>query len=342
MKNINAKIYYPTIDIAKFIAALFVVAIHTMPLDSVNATASFVLNHEIARLAVPFFFVSSGFLLADKDITDKEVVFNYLKRLIILYSIWSILYLPIIIIDWQSNQLTIFQDIGLYLRDYFAGGSYGHFWYFTSLIYTVFTIYLLNKKYTLKIILIISFILYIICTLGNTYYGLLKYMPLVKKYYRIQYKLFNTFRIGLFFGMMFVTIGLYIKKYNISYSLRKSMVAFILSLCALIIEVFMLKRLSIMGNLEMPFSMIPATYFLFIILKNGCLENKRIYTFLRHSSILIYTSHMLLVWLAKRFHFNSLHSCVYFLLIAAASILFSVCVLFLENKKHFWWLKYLH
>ncbi len=51
------------LDWGRLLAALLVVAIHTSPLGSFNAEADFVLTRIVARLAVPFFMLCSGYFL---------------------------------------------------------------------------------------------------------------------------------------------------------------------------------------------------------------------------------------------------------------------------------------
>ena len=57
---------YGVLDIAKFISALLVIAIHCAPFYQVNETWNFVYVQIIARLAVPFFFTASGWLFFQK------------------------------------------------------------------------------------------------------------------------------------------------------------------------------------------------------------------------------------------------------------------------------------
>ena len=54
---------YAGIDYFRLIAALLIIAIHTSPLDSFSETGDFILTRMIARVAVPFFFMTSGFFL---------------------------------------------------------------------------------------------------------------------------------------------------------------------------------------------------------------------------------------------------------------------------------------
>ena len=103
MINVERKTYY-ALDVAKFISAFLVVCIHTGPLLDVDATGNFILVQILARLAVPFFFVASGFLFFRKldfkreynDYENKTQLKHYLWRLCKIYIIWTILYLSLI------------------------------------------------------------------------------------------------------------------------------------------------------------------------------------------------------------------------------------------------------
>lgn len=54
---------YPLLDWFRMAAAVLVVAIHTSPLSSFNESADFILTRIIARIAVPFFFLITGFFM---------------------------------------------------------------------------------------------------------------------------------------------------------------------------------------------------------------------------------------------------------------------------------------
>lgn len=53
---------YVGIDYFRVIAAFLIVAIHTSPFASFSETGDFIFTRIIARVAVPFFFMTSGFL----------------------------------------------------------------------------------------------------------------------------------------------------------------------------------------------------------------------------------------------------------------------------------------
>lgn len=52
-----------TIDIAKFLAALLVIAIHTSLFEDLDGQLYFLFNSVLCRLAVPFFAATTGYYL---------------------------------------------------------------------------------------------------------------------------------------------------------------------------------------------------------------------------------------------------------------------------------------
>ncbi|NLM03852.1 MAG: acyltransferase, partial [Clostridiales bacterium] len=54
---------YGGLDYFRIIAAALVVAIHTSPLSIINDRADFIFTRILCRIAVPFFFMVSGFFL---------------------------------------------------------------------------------------------------------------------------------------------------------------------------------------------------------------------------------------------------------------------------------------
>lgn len=109
----SGRVSYPDLDIAKLLMACFVVEIHTRPLEAFTIPEKFIEGIDV--VAVPFFFIASAFLcfrgLSEKDFSDSASraslrVRKTAVKLLELYLIWTILYLPI----------TIFGDL-LYGKD---------------------------------------------------------------------------------------------------------------------------------------------------------------------------------------------------------------------------------
>src|SRR5688572_928654 len=103
----NDKKNYTGVDIVKFIMAVFVIAIHTQPLYSMRDTGYFHLYEIIISTAVPYFFMASGYFLFtkinndDQTLDDKLVKLRqYILKLIKLYLIWTVIYMPITLYDY--------------------------------------------------------------------------------------------------------------------------------------------------------------------------------------------------------------------------------------------------
>ena len=83
---------FAALDDFRLIAAVLVVAIHTSPLTCWNPEADFWFTRVFARVAVPFFFMSSGYFLARKG---WQGIGRFIRHALLLYGISILLYLPL-------------------------------------------------------------------------------------------------------------------------------------------------------------------------------------------------------------------------------------------------------
>lgn len=150
---IKKSVRQPAIDIAKFIAAILVVTIHTNPLTKVSGIANFILIQFFARMAVPFFIVCTGFF------TARKIGFNFsgnydLKaaRIIILKSSWkifklylicSLIYLLLTIPEWITNGSFSYKSFIDWGISFFLYGSYYHLWYLIEVCYALLVLALI-------------------------------------------------------------------------------------------------------------------------------------------------------------------------------------------------------
>ncbi len=139
--------------------AIFVVAIHTQPLVQFHETGIVNWCNCVVRLAVPYFFICSGFFLfnkIEKCTTQGEklqCIASYIKRNVKSYLVWSAVYLPITVFGvakFGGGGKSLFYIIVKYL---FWGEQYYSWplWYLLSSVYAGIAIYLLfrlkiNKK----------------------------------------------------------------------------------------------------------------------------------------------------------------------------------------------------
>ena len=116
---------YIAVDIFKVFCALCVASLHLLPFADISPQFLFWFNQVLGRIAVPFFFISSGFFFAGK-IKNKDAVKKQLLRLLGLYLLYTVLHLNLIIKDIQLANSS-FYDI---ITEQLFLGSYIHLWYF--------------------------------------------------------------------------------------------------------------------------------------------------------------------------------------------------------------------
>ena len=121
----TAKKTVPTLDLFRLAAVLLVVMNHTSPLADVSAMADFWLTRVLARVAVPFFLMTTGYFLSRNHWAG---VGRQLKKLCLLYGVCILLYLPV---NLYAGSFTGPADV---LRKLLADGTFYHLWYFPATI----------------------------------------------------------------------------------------------------------------------------------------------------------------------------------------------------------------
>lgn len=138
----DTKKTFPAIDAAKLVMAVLVVTIHR-PLFRQDYP-NYLLSSAIAGVAVPFFFAVAGFLFfrrLDRNSARPVTVWGqYEKRLLLLYVLYTILYLPCIFVKNHTGhygEVTLGSVVGesvLLVQKFFLSASFVHFWYMSALI----------------------------------------------------------------------------------------------------------------------------------------------------------------------------------------------------------------
>lgn len=129
-RNINS------LDIAKFVAAILVVAIHANPFRGVANT---VIIEGFARLAVPFFFIASAYLFFRRN-PDAKALRHFARRICLLYGFWFVFNLPHYCVYRTPDSVTTF------IHDLLLGSTFGASWFLTALLEGTILIWLLSKK----------------------------------------------------------------------------------------------------------------------------------------------------------------------------------------------------
>ena len=199
----NKKSIYAGIDRFRIIAAVLVIAIHTSPLTTVNGTADFILTRIVARVAVPFFFMASGYFLF-RNGSDTGRLCSFLKKTGALYIIAILLYLPLNFYNESAMQWSYLPNL---LRSFLIDGTFYHLWYLPAAMLGAAIAWGLLRTVGRNGALVISLVLFAIGLLGDSYYGFADEVPAFKAFYDTVFAFSGYTRNGLFFAPLFFVLG---------------------------------------------------------------------------------------------------------------------------------------
>lgn len=296
---------YGSLDIAKFISALLVIAIHCAPFIEVNPSWNLFYVQVVARLAVPFFFTASGWLLfrrinpaaKGQDPTNRKAFSHYMKRIAKLYLVWSLLYLPLLALSWIQGGFDTNTLVRL-LRDFLFNGTYYHLWFFPALLIGVPMVYWMYTTWHKRRMLWCTLILYVIGMLINVYGSVLHSVPLLDPILSLYESIFVTSRNGIFFAPLYLVLGIYAQDFLEQPYRKQAAFAFIVSFACLCGEAWLLVSWGVMHDLtSMYLTLAPTVFFLFIFILQLPITAKKRHVTLRNMSLLIYVSHIYFIYL---------------------------------------------
>lgn len=277
-KNYQLKrLNYNNLDILKYISAILIVILHLRPFLNFSNELDLAFNNIITRICVPIFFVITGYFVAKKEKRNPNYIKDYIKKILPLYLVWSVIYIPVLIITIIQyfpliNEYLVNLNINSFLLVLLLivliplvifivlvyMGVYYHLWYFPAVILSLVILDKWKKKISLKYLLILSFIL-LLFGATETYYGILP--GSIKELLSFYYKIFFTTRNFLFFGLFYVVLGYYMglkKEVYSNYCFEK----FIISVFLLVFEAILLHDTERL-NSNILLSCIPLVYYLF-------------------------------------------------------------------------------
>lgn len=273
------RINYDNLDVAKYISSIVIIILHLRPFQEISPSLDLLFNNMISRICVPLFFVITGYFVAKKDKENPKYIKKYVYGMIPMYLIWSLIYVPIGLtaiktylpaeftmlhlsnltpIMWVL--VTIFFIPVLLIIVLFYSGTYYHLWYFPATFISLFILYFWKKKFDIRILLVISFVLFLFGA-TETYYGF--FTPNLQHWLSTYYyDIFITSRNFLFFGLFYIVLGFYMgskKDLYVSYSFLGTLSCFILLVCE---TLFLQPSQRLDSNILL--SCAPLVYFLFI------------------------------------------------------------------------------
>ncbi|NLV17357.1 MAG: serine racemase VanT catalytic subunit [Syntrophomonadaceae bacterium] len=336
MTNLSKK-EYAGINYFRLIAAFLVVAIHTSPLTELSGTADFALTRIFGRVAVPFFFMASGFFLFSKTEAGKlppGKLAVFLKKTTVLYAIAILLYLPLNIYAGKTEEWRYFPNL---LKDIVFDGTVYHLWYLPAAIFGACIVWLLLKKLKPGPAFIISLLLYVIGLCGDSYYGIAEQIPFLKAFYQNLFLFSDYTRNGLFFAPVFFMLGALLAGPIKRIPLKTCLIGLMLSFALMLAEGLLLHGFNLQRHDSMYLMLLPCMFFLFqsLFFWQGKNLND-----LRNLSLIIYLIHPAVIvvvrGLAKAAGLQGLlvhNSLLHFLTVASGSLAAAIVLVMLLNAR---------
>ena len=265
---------FAALDWFRIAAAVLVVANHTSPLLGLSAEADFLLTRVLARLAVPFFLMVTGYFLAAGGWRGAG---KTVKKLLFYDLLATALYLPLSasLIGW---------DWAEWLRRLLIDGTLYHLWYFPAAILGIGVVCALRRLGTAGA-LTAAGALYVLGLMGDSYWGLTAQLPALDEFYdHVVFALTDYTRNGLFYAPLFLLLG------GAGFRMRRgpSALCFAAALAAMAAEAWTLRGLGWQKHDSM-YILLPLTMlFLFSLLLSA---DRGQHPALRRVSLLIYILH---------------------------------------------------
>ena len=271
------QLQYQNLDLFRFLSSIIIIVLHVRPFFTVSYEIDMAINNIIGRICVPFFFFISGYFAAKQEQKKPDYIRSYIRSMIPVYLLWSAVYLPWSLslaapyIQQVSGLLctiglpTAIQNLLLLLLVPLAvivallySGGYYHLWYFPALLLSMLVLRWWKRKYSLRGLLTVSFVL-LLFGATETYYGFCgQFFQSLLHYY---YAVFFTTRNFLFFALFYVTLGYWMGKQEQPAS-SLCFLKLLLSIAALVGEGMLLQTTQRLDS-NILLACVPLVYYLF-------------------------------------------------------------------------------
>lgn len=210
-----------TLDYFKILLSILVIIIHLPLLDIQPFTSNILgegllysvgifLSFGLTKIAVPSFFIINGYFL---DFSDRKKVIKYITKMIKIYVVWTLFYLPFMIEKASLSMYPILLTMGYY-----------HLWYLPALIGATICIFCIKKYINSPILLLIIAVLI---------FGLGYYIQQTNPHSSLRIFMYRNF---FFMGVPFVLLGNLIKSFDFSRYKRLVAIITAISLLTLFLE----------------------------------------------------------------------------------------------------------
>lgn len=298
------------VDYLKFFMSMVVVAIHTHPFADFESSLTENLFQTVASMALPFFFIASGFFLfynrPSSKVVQIQLCIKTIKKISRFYIYWTVIYFPLTIVGFLRDGLSLRTSVCVFLRNFFLVGENYYswpLWYCLALIVAVLLIIFFMKiGFGTYRILFISFVFFVLGQVIDHFINFSELNDLLM----IYTKIFVSTRNGFFIGFFAVSLGMLVAKINVNLSGRYLLLAFLFS--------------ALGAFFCYPLGIITALMLFMIAIKSPIRQFRIDNIKCREAGVIIFFMHMYIIFALESFDLH-LHSIVFFSLSGLISLL---------------------
>lgn len=344
MKCMTGVKRYDSLDIMKFILCFLVVAIHSNPLDDISP----ILNRlfiGIDRLAVPLFFIASGFFLFKRDLTKRNVS-KYIKRIGGLYISWFIVSIPFTYYNrFVITEGTLVIKLFLFIKSFFFTSTFSGSWFLASSIFCAvifFIVYTLFARSGDTIILVLSIVSSLLCAFSSGWGNLIDVVGLRDFYNKLVFYFANPYT-SIIAGIPYFAMGKWFADNEDHVKMPPWTLTSLLLAC-LLFEVWFTYSRQLTYTTDSFFLLFPCAFCIFIIFLKMDVHLKNSIE-LRRISTIVFFSHFIWLFLIEFIEFQFecvIPNIVKYFAAVSLSLFASLIILSLSKRPKLSILKYLY
>lgn len=307
--------------------------------------------YPFARLAVPVFFILSGFFAFSKfdridDPKEKnqaliKTVLRYLK----LYAFWFVVLSPITFFIRDYFRDGLLAGLSEILRAFLFTSTFQGSWYLMACVYGILIVFLLSKKLSNGVILAISVPFYIYATLVSKYSLYIPTVPALQEWVNLLNGPFSTPYGSVMISMIYITLGKMAANGDFD-GLKKSTCCWAALICTgLLLAEFILHSGTEMfaAHVDCWLMLAPPALFLFLAFRKWDIHVPHGALF-RKISTITYCHHMAVLYILEilfyKLGINDYNRILRFLGALLAAAVVSFIILKFQNVKRLRFLRY--
>lgn len=220
------------IDLGRVLGCFFIILLHQSAADYGAAGKVSDILDQLARWAVPFFFIMTGYFTRF-DTGPNAVIQRSVTRIVPLYLFWLVLY-----ITWADQETVRLADPVWLIGALIYGGPGFHLWFLPSLVVCVSIAAILLHIGRFRVLLATAGALYLIGLALGSYETVVSSDEFIQKTARL-----NT-RSGPFFGLIFIAMGAWLRAHPIRLSIGQTLLVVLAGIALSNVEALSLLHLN--------------------------------------------------------------------------------------------------